>query len=429
MIGAFEATYNRLSSDHLPIFADTLGRGLSRLADLSGTTNTFQYLLGVQDQESRARWEGTLEAGLHGLRANYAHSLSGVLDNLGAIPEGKGFGDPLEGLAAPVRQFYEEQSRAREELSREHGLRQQIASGAIEAMGLLPEYLAVAAALPAIGLPALAALPVIMANRASRDPISGEFTGFGATARGAATGAAMHGVFAGASKLSTMPRRMGAAGGGMAAITAYEDGSQQDVAASFFLGAGMAGLGGKRKGAQRDLKREGDRREFDWSYIMEREYARQGESHALLDGLKQAERRMAMPQEAPENGVPRSYIDFEPRMAEPRPYEARGPRIPDEGYPATAIPGYAVTQWQAQLVTDAMQRGTHRTMWKHGKGKKSLNVDGLLPYGEQREAAEAPRRSTPRHAGLSAGTRPSKERSRGSRTWQVNPRSRRSRGP
>ncbi len=390
-VGAFEAMSNRLGARYLPGLAGVMAQGYARQLDIFGYPG--QIIADIEDEESRRRWEGVAAAGMHGSAAMLAHTGSALLENVGAVTQAQGFAEPLEGLAAPMREFYLKHAQAREEASKEFGLQQQVAAGAIEALGAIPEFAGVAAALSAGGIPMALALPLLMANRASRDPVSGEATGFYETGKGAATGAAMHGVFRGAGYLEGGLARFGATGGGMAALTAIEDGSNQDIAASFFLGGGMSALSGRRNDP-RDPAREAQKYERQNINMIDREYARQDASHALLDGLKAAERRMKAPQEAPENGVPRPYFDFEPNAVRPEPYRVTGPVIPDEGFPATAIPGQPTTKWQARLVQDAIARGENPVVWAgrlkiHNILKPEQELAAAKEILEQHGGAEA----------------------------------------
>ena len=378
--GVFEAMSNRLGAQYLPGLAGVMAQGYARQLDLFGYPS--QVFLDIEDEESRRRWEGVPAAGMHGSAAMLAHTGSALLENVGAVTQAQGFSDPLESLAAPMREFYKKHAAQLEEASQDFGLQQQVASGAIQALGALPEFVAVAAALPAVGLPAALALPFLMANRASRDPVSGEATGFYETGKGAAMGAAMHGIFKGAGYSESALARFAVTGGGMAALTGIDDGSNQDVAASFFLGGGMSVLSGRRNDP-RDLAREAKKWERQNRRMIDREEANQAGSHSLLNGLKAAEKRMNAPQEAPENGVPRPYVDYEPTVGpRPEPYRPQGPVIPDTGAPATAIPGQRLTRWQEMSLREAMEQGEPSDPWM-GRVK----IDRMFESGKEREAA------------------------------------------
>ena len=229
-IGAYEALAQGLGSKYLPILAQTFAKGMARTADLA--TFPMQYVLDIEDEESRARWEGVGASALHGIAATYAHTGSAILDNLGAVTETIAMGDPLESLADPLRRWGTKHAALMAESSQDQNLQQQVFSGAIQSLGLLGEFWA-AAAIPGIGW---GALPLIMANRASRDPETGRSEGAWETVKGAAIGTAMHGIFKGAAGLATLPKRLGAAGAGMSALTAWEGGTNQDIAAAGFLG-------------------------------------------------------------------------------------------------------------------------------------------------------------------------------------------------
>lgn len=374
-----------LGAKYLPGLATTFGKGLGYSSDMM--TFPIQYVLDVEDQESRDRWEGVGASAMHGIASTYAHTGSAILDNLGAVTETIGMGDPLESLADPLRRWGTKHAALLAESSQNHNLQQQVFSGAIQSIGLLGEFVA-AAAIPGIGW---GALPLIMANRASRDPETGRSMGAWETAKGAAIGTAMHGIFKGAGGLSTF-KRIGATGAGMSALTAYEGGTNQDIAAAGFLGAGMAALGGPQ-GRKRDLLRETSERDFLSKPMLDRLYDYHGQDHSLLNGLKKAEARMERAEQpglglVPEDGVPRwSEADFaptRPSFTGKKYVEAKGPQIPDEGFPATALPGEPATAWQALKIQEAMERGENPRFYDTGQ---RINLNRHFLPGQLRNAA------------------------------------------
>ena len=291
-VGPYGALARYLSDRYLPSLVGSVTQGLAQKADF--LSYPMAQALSIEDEAGRAHAYRTIKAALiHDMPAfayaTGAATLRNVGDPAGVSAAGNmamaqallgepidvdGLRAPFEPLAATMREKFVEHSLAAEEMvGPDSPLAHRILRGAVAAPLMLAEGVAATAVLGPLGFPA------VMANRAARDPVTGEFTGPIETAKGAAKGALMHGIGAGAALLPTMAQRATTAGAGFAGLAALEGAEDKDVAAAFVLGGGMQAMMPRRQ------------------------------PRATREFLELQQRRVEQFRDAQEKGVPRSPIE------------------------------------------------------------------------------------------------------------------------
>lgn len=260
-IGPYETLARSIRERYLPGLLGPLTRGLAQKADVLSAPLVYPaaWLLNIEDEEAREETARALKAGfVHGNPAFLASGAAAALENLGAIAGAYGHTqrilgaqtllgpgaaplpgeyEPFESLAAPLREQYVKHAEAGREMVGEDP---KISSRFYQGMAQSPAWLGEAALATATMGPA--GFPIIMGSRYARDPVTGEFTGVGQTAKGVGIGTIMHGIGIGASQLSTLPRRAAFQGTGFATLAAMEGAGEKDIAASALMGMALTGM-------------------------------------------------------------------------------------------------------------------------------------------------------------------------------------------
>ena len=256
-VGPYEALASYLQERYLPDLLAPVTTGLAQRYDFLAAPITA--MLGIEDEEEREATFNALKAGfVHDIPGFLASGGAAALENLGAGAGAYGHTQrvlgaqtllgpgaaplpgeykPFESLAAPLREKFMEEAQAAEELMGEDpSIARRFYRGAASS----PAWIAEGALATATMGPA--GFPVVVASRHARDPVTGEFTGWGETAKGAAIGMGMHGIGIGASQLATLPRRAAFQGTGFSMLAALQGAEDKDIAASGILGMAMTGL-------------------------------------------------------------------------------------------------------------------------------------------------------------------------------------------
>ena len=256
-IGPLEALARQISARYLPDLLGPLTRGLAQKNDM--ITYPAAWLLNIEDEEAREETLRALEAGfVHGNPAFLASGAAAMLENLGAFAGGYGQTQrllgarsvleqgnvplpgeykPFESLAAPLREKFVEHAQAAQEMMGEDP---KISSRFYQGVASSPSWIGEGALATATMGPA--GFPVVVASRHARDPVTGDFTGWGEAGTGAGIGVLLNMLGIGASQLSTLPRRAAFQGTGFSALAALEGAEDKDIASNFLLGMAMTGL-------------------------------------------------------------------------------------------------------------------------------------------------------------------------------------------
>lgn len=352
-IGPTESVARWMSERYLPELIAPLVKGLAQKADT--VWRPWHEMYGIANQEDQDAMLNNMQAGMHRTAANFQHTASALIENVqgpmqNVLPNqqfifptpqapGGSFVDqdnrPFDPISEALRGRWTEHMQRAQELKGENPrFMHQLAAGFVEAPGAVGE--AVASTM-AMGPPGLA---MLMANKFSRDPMTGEFTGLGETVKGAAVGTAMHGIAAGSAMLADPFKRLISGGTGFGILDAVQGGTNEDVARSFILGGSLTAMapgGSKRQATDLDFHK----------------------SKAAKDARADIER----PSETGEQGVKRDGIDHETVEGGERPAEF-------EMQPANEIP-----LWQKNM----KERPQLDPNTRVGKMARDLELPDELP--------------------------------------------------
>lgn len=270
-VGPYEALWRNLGDRYLPSLVAPVFKGVANKLDV--LVHPLSSVIGIDTEAERQRKAYALMHGMHMTAATGAHTASALIENaavamgqgfdfsLGGIPSlvvGQPLAPPVEALTNPLQQIYAQQTDAAQEL-----LGNNPSASELVFSGIVQAPLMVAEGAAAIGTMGPFGLAAVIANRASRDPFTGEYTGAYETAKGALIGAAMHAIGAGIARGGGGALKQGfKAAAGFGTLAAVEGANIDEITASAILGGTLQG-----GFAARNRPRPLDPSKFDWKDV------------------------------------------------------------------------------------------------------------------------------------------------------------------